>query len=294
MSVLEVAGARLYYEVRGEGPLLVLVPGAKGEAGVYQDLAHDLSGRYRVVTYDRRGFSRSELVGPQDYDNRLATDTEDVRSLITRLTDRPATVFGNSSGAIVALEVLIHYPELVRTVVAHETPAVNLLPNAAKWLDFFEDVYATYRTSGIPDAMQKFAMIFPEVDREMMKLAKDPSNGEYVLTNTMYWMEHELCQYPRVELDVDALAAHADRLVLAGGRESRGHLPYLPNEVLAKNLGLDILELPGGHIGCVARHAEFATELMNALAAGHTTRSLTSADAARPDNHARQRGDAHG
>jgi len=50
MSVLEVAGARLYYEVRDECPLLVLVPGAKGEAGIYQDLAHDLSGEYQVVT----------------------------------------------------------------------------------------------------------------------------------------------------------------------------------------------------------------------------------------------------
>jgi len=194
----------------------------------------------------------------------------------------------------VALEVLIHYPELVRTVVAHETPAVNLLPDAAKWLNFFEGVYAIYHTSGIPDAMQKFATIFLEADRETMGFAKEPSNGEYILTNTTYWMEHELRQCPRVELDVDALAAHADRLVLAGGRESRGHLPYLPNEVLAKNLGLDILELPGGHIGCVARHTEFATELMNALATDHTTRLRTSADAARPDNHARRRGDAHG
>jgi hypothetical protein len=160
---------------------------------------------------------------------------------------------------------------------------VKLLPDAAKWLDFFEDVYATYRTSGIPDAMRKYATIFSEVDRETMGLAKDPSNDEYFLTNTTYWMEHELRQYPRVELDVDTLAAHADQLILAGGRESRGHLPYLPNEALAKSLGLDILELPGGHIGCVARHAEFAAELTNALATDRTSRSRVSADAAGRD-----------
>jgi acetyltransferase/esterase len=66
MSILEAPGARLYYEVRGGGPLLVLVPGAKGEADTYQHLAKELSGRYRVVTYDRRGFSRSTLDGRQD------------------------------------------------------------------------------------------------------------------------------------------------------------------------------------------------------------------------------------
>jgi len=58
--------------------------------------------------------------------------------LIEHLTDKPATLFGNSSGAIVALEVFIHAPERVQTVVAHEPPVVNLLPDAAKWLAFFD------------------------------------------------------------------------------------------------------------------------------------------------------------
>jgi len=85
MSVLEAPGARLYYELRGAGPLLVLVPGASGEANSYRNLADELSARYQVVTYDRRGFSRSQLLGAQDYDQRLATDAGDVRRLIKHL-----------------------------------------------------------------------------------------------------------------------------------------------------------------------------------------------------------------
>jgi acetyltransferase/esterase len=267
MSVLEVPGAQLYYELRGAGPLLVLVPGAKGEAGTYQHLAEALSGRYRVVTYDRRGFSRSQPDGPQDDDQRLACDTDDLRSLIMQLTDRPATVFGNSSGAIVALELLSHYPELVRTVVAHEPPAVNLLPDAAAWRDFFDAVYATYRSSGIPAAMRQFATAFSDADRRALhRQAMRPDNSPYREANATYWMEHELRQYPRVDLDIDALAAHADRLVLAGGRESRGGLAYRTSQALASKLGLDLLELPGGHFGCVTQPAEFASELMAALA----------------------------
>ncbi|MHB8599982.1 MAG: alpha/beta fold hydrolase [Ktedonobacteraceae bacterium] len=77
---------------------------------------------YQVVTYDRRGFSRSHLEGSQDYDHRLSADTDDVRRLIEHLTDKPATVFGNSSGAIVALEVLIHAPDQVQTVAAQLLP----------------------------------------------------------------------------------------------------------------------------------------------------------------------------
>ncbi len=268
MSVLEVVGARLYYEVRGVGPMLVVVPGAKGEADTYRHLAQELSRRYRVVAYDRRGFSRSTLDGPQDYDHRLATDTDDLRSLIAHLSDQPATVFGNSSGAIVALDLLTHHPELVRTVVAHEPPTVNLLPDAATWRDFFDSVYDTYRTSGIPTAMRTFATgAFSDTDRRTMhRQTMQHTNDRYRETNTTYWMEHELRQYPRVDLDLDALAARTGKLVLAAGRESRGHLTYRTSEALAQKLGTDVVELPGGHIGCVTKPAEFATELVDALA----------------------------
>jgi hypothetical protein len=54
--------------------------------------------------------------------------------------------------------------------------------------------------------------------------------------------------------------------VLAAGRESRGHLTYRTTDALADKLGTEVVELPGGHIGCVTQAAEFATELLGALA----------------------------
>src|SRR5258708_21732046 len=131
-----VRGANCFYEVTGFGHSLILTRGAAGVGEVFHPLAHHLSAQYKVVTYDRRGFSRSQLDGPQDYEHRLATDTDDVRRLIEHLTDKPAIVFGNSSGAIVALEVLTHSPDWVQMVVAHEPPVVFLLPDAPKWCAF--------------------------------------------------------------------------------------------------------------------------------------------------------------
>src|SRR3546814_2100127 len=46
---------------------------------------------------------------------------------------------------------------------------------------------------------------------------------KYILGNATYWFEHELRQYPAVDLDLDALKVHADRIVLMAGRESRGY-----------------------------------------------------------------------
>ena len=265
MSILDVPGARLYYETRGGGPLMLLVPGATGTVSGFT-MVNELAAHYTVVTYDRRGFSRSHLDGPQDYDRRLETDADDVRRLIEHVSDEPATIFGSSSGGIVALAVLTHHPSIVRGLVPHEPPAVRLLPDGEQWLDFFYSVYEFYRQSGIEPALTMFREhAFAESDRQVMARARDPKNSEVVRTNASYWFEHELRQYPAVDLELDALRAHADRIVPVAGQESRGYPCYEVTVELGKRLGRDVIELPGGHIGFVTQPAEFARAIHDAL-----------------------------
>ncbi|MDQ3780887.1 MAG: alpha/beta hydrolase [Chloroflexota bacterium] len=266
MSILEVPGARLYYESHGSGPLMLMIPGAAGTAGGFTMVTEYLAAHYTVITYDRRGFSRSQLDGPQDYDRRLETDADDVRRLIEHVSDEPVTVFGSSSGGIVALAVLTHHPSVVRTLVPHEPPAVRQLPDGQAWVDFFASVYDLYGQCGIEPALKMFReRAFAESDRQVMARARDPKNGEVILANATYWFEHELRQYPAVDLDLEALTAHADRIVLAAERESRGYPCYEVNVELEKKLGRDLIELPGGHIGFVTQPAEFAGEFVQAL-----------------------------
>jgi pimeloyl-ACP methyl ester carboxylesterase len=262
-SILEVPGARLYYETHGSGPVMLMVTGASGTADSFRRVTEHLAAHYTVVIYDRRGFSRSQLDGPQNYDHRLETDADDVRRLIEHLSDKPATVFGSSSGGLVALKVLARHPSVVRTLVPHEPPAVRLLADGQKWIDFFFGVYDLYRQSGIEPALKKFReQAFAESDRQAM--ARAPKN-EYTLANATYWFEHELRQYPAVDLDLAALKAHADRIVLTVGRESRGHPTYEVNVELSKKLGRELIDLPGGHVGFLTQPAEFAREFLQTL-----------------------------
>lgn len=261
MSSLDVSGARLYYETHGSGPLLVMIPGASGAADGFRMAATHLAAYYTVLLYDRRGFSRSELDGPQHYDRRLATEADDVRRLIEHVGTGPATVFGASSGAIVALDVLTRHSSAVRTLVPFEPPAVRQLLDGQQWVDFFAEVYELYRRSGIEPALTRFREhAFPESDRQVM--ARAPRNE----ANATYWFEHELRQYPWVDLDLDALHAHANRILLAVGRESRGYPCREVTAELGRKLGRDVLELPGGHVGCMAHPADFTRELREALA----------------------------
>jgi acetyltransferase/esterase len=260
MTVLDVPGAHLYYETHGDGPLMVMIPGASGVSDSFRMVAAHLAECYTVVLYDRRGFSRSQLDGPQDYSHRLPIEAEDVRRLIEHIGNEPATVFGASSGGIVALELLIRHPDVVRTLVPFEPPVVLQLPDGQKWVDFFYEVYDLYRQTGIKPAMERFREhAFPDIDRRVM--AQAPKNE----ANATYWFEHELRQYPAVELDLDALRRHAERIVLAVGREARGYPAHEATVALGRTLGRNAVELPGGHVGCIAQPAEFAGELTNAL-----------------------------
>lgn len=265
MSVLDVPGARLYYETRGSGPLLLMVPGANGNADVFTSVAKHLATYYTVVTYDRRGFSRSQLDGPQDYEHRLATDADDVRLLIEHLSEAPATVFGTSSGAVVALETLTRHPSTIRTLVPYEPAALRQLPDGQEWMDFVYELYDLYRQSGPRPALRKFReYLFTASDRQLMTRAMDLSS-EQVLANATYWFEHELRQYSGVALELAALTAHADRIVPAVGRESRGYPAYEVNVELGARLGCDVIELPGGHAGFAAEPTEFARHFLQAL-----------------------------
>lgn len=91
-GTLAVSGATLYYEVRGSGPLLLMIHGGGGDADKFQFVADNLANQYTVVSYDRRGHSRSSLFN-QTENYRVKTHSDDAHRLLAKLTDEPAYVF---------------------------------------------------------------------------------------------------------------------------------------------------------------------------------------------------------
>lgn len=271
-ETLQVPGATLYYELRGTGPLLLLIPGGNGDAGPYERLANGLVDRYTVVSYDRRGFSRSPLSSPAENARRIETDSADAHHLLTRLADQadgPAYVFGSSSGAIVALDLIVRHPDQIHTLVVHEPPAVTLLPDAEQVLEFLEQVYDTYRNSGVDSAMQKFNAGVGMDNMQLPPGVELPPQLTAMMSriqgNMAFWLECEIRQYPRFVPDVAALKSVSARLVLAGGCDSREQFPYRPNLVLAEQIGSQVVDFPGGHVGYVTHPVEFAEKLCEVL-----------------------------
>jgi pimeloyl-ACP methyl ester carboxylesterase len=145
---VKVAGATLHLEVRGSGPVLLCISGGPTDAGMFAGLGGRLAGRYTVVSYDQRGHSRSKLdAEPQDIP--VALHADDAAAILAAVGDEPAYVYGNSGGGTIGLELVARRPDLVRILVAHEPPLMELLPDAARWRAAFADITATYRTEGV-------------------------------------------------------------------------------------------------------------------------------------------------
>ncbi|WP_214415833.1 alpha/beta fold hydrolase [Sphaerisporangium fuscum] len=268
-DTLRVPGASIYYEVRGGGPVLLMLPGGGGDAAVYDALGDVLAERFTVVTVDPRGYSRSRLDPSEPADQRVETQSEDAYLLLDHLTPsgEDAYVFGGSDGAIVALDLLARHPETPRLVVAHEPPYAKLLPEAEQ--GFFEEVYEIFHTRGLEAAGAHFLAGIGGTMKPLPDPATLPPRAAEMITrlgaNFPVFMEHELRQFTSHVPDVDALAAVSDRVVLAAGRQTRGHLPYRPAAALADRLGIELTEFPGGHSGSTDHPEEFGRLLLDVL-----------------------------
>ncbi|WP_431034578.1 alpha/beta fold hydrolase [Streptomyces sp. P6-2-1] len=260
---LRVPGARLHYEVRGRGPLLVLLPGGGGDAGVYDGFAPLLADAYTVVALDPRGYSRSVLDGPPGTQT-VERQADDVAALVAHLGGGPADVIGGSDGALVGLDLLARRPGLVRRVLAQEPPAFGLLPRAEEHKAFIASVHETFVREGLGPAGARFAAW---AGAGGDRWEPEPALAARLFANGPHFLEHELRSFTSWLPDVEALRGPAaeGRLVLAVGRETRGALCREPALVLASLLGLDPVPLPGGHGGWLAeaeKSAVLVRELM--------------------------------
>ena len=252
---LDVPGARLYYERRGTGPLLLLIGSPMDSTG-FAGLASALADDYTVVTYDPRGIGNSSR---QDLGRDVTPEqqADDVHRLLAALGREPAYVFGSSGGAVVGLALVTAHLGQVRTLVAHEPPVVELLPDSAQVRAQIQDIYDTYRADGADKAMQKFMAhaglgAAPGQKAEAPLWEPSPEQMARMRATTEVFLGHLIRPTTRYRPDIEALRTAPTRIVVAVGATSKGQLANRSARALAAELGTPAVEFPGDHGGFVA------------------------------------------
>ncbi|MFF1451270.1 alpha/beta fold hydrolase [Streptomyces sp. NPDC058274] len=264
---LDVPGARLHYEVRGQGPLVVLC-GAPMGAAAFAPLAELLAVDHTVLTTDPRGIGRSRLDDPtQDSTPQLRAD--DLSRLIARVDAGPAVVLGSSGGAVSALALAETHPEQLHTVIAHEPPLTELLEEREQLRAGTDDFVATYLAGDVMGAWKKFFaqadIDLPEpVMEQMFGGERDPQQ----VADEFRWFAHELRPTAHWQPDIALLGSTTTRLVVGIGADSAGQICDRTSRALATALGVEPTVFPGGHTGFVEAPDAFATRLREVLRAG--------------------------
>ena len=251
-QTMDVPGAHLYYQRQGAGPLLVMIGSPMDNAG-FAGLARALADRYTVVTYDPRGIGHSTREdATQDVTPEQQAD--DVHRLLSALGAEPAHVFGSSGGAVVGLALVTAHPGQVRTLVAHEPPVIELLPDREQVRAQIQDIYDTYRADGADKAMAEFMVQaglgeVPGQEAGAPRWEPSPEQLATMRTSTEMFLGHLLRPTTNYRPDVEALRASPARIVVAAGATSKGQLAHRSAVTLADRLGTPVAVFPGDHAG---------------------------------------------
>jgi pimeloyl-ACP methyl ester carboxylesterase len=263
---LRVDGATIFYRLGGSGPLLLILSGGHGDADAAYGLYNQLIDRYTVVTYDRRGLSRSEIDSPGQK-LTLATHRDDAHRLLAGLTNESAFVFGTSISALIGLDLIARHPRQVRLLVAHEPPAWELLSGSdrASANRLQEEAEEAFRGEGAEAAFKRFVTLaaVDYNDRELDAVVAPPTSEQ--LANLSFFFTYDSPAVRRYRLDLAALRASAERIVPAVGESTRNSAPYKAAEALAAEMGKEVVAFPGGRTGWLLRPKGFAKKLTEIL-----------------------------
>jgi pimeloyl-ACP methyl ester carboxylesterase len=133
MPTLEARGVEIAWTERGEGRPVLLIHETATSGTIWEPLSEALSGRARVIAYDRRGWGSSTV--PDGYQRTTVEEqSEDLVSLVESAAAAPVTLCGAGIGAVIALDLLLRCPELISGAVLIEPALISLVPAATEVL----------------------------------------------------------------------------------------------------------------------------------------------------------------
>jgi pimeloyl-ACP methyl ester carboxylesterase len=238
-------------------------------AADFAPLAHALAVDHTVVTYDPRGLAGSTIDDP-DQDAAPELRADDVAAIIDALGAESADVFGSSGGAVTGLALVTNHPGRVRTLIAHEPPVTELLPDAPEQRAATEDMVETFHRDGPEAAWMKFMANagFDMTDPDGgAPVGPQPSPDEQAkrLADMTRFFDHEMRDTIAYRPDIAALKASSSRVVIGIGADSGSLLTYRTSIALCEQLGSAPVEFPGDHGGFIGAPGEFADRLREVL-----------------------------
>ena len=266
-------GDELYYEVRGQGQPLLMIPPAGGDGWQYSYVADILADEYKVITFDRRANGRSTMNFPQNFE--ISQQSRDAVAVLHAVGETSAFVVGNSSGAVIALDMAKTQPQAIQAVIVHEAPLARLHPQHRKWQRFFAKVYLTaFRLGSYPAAL-RFMLGVQLPLRKLINATSDvnkhrkQSNERYISDKgaTEFLVKQELLPVTNYMPHIELIKENGVKVFIAIGTWALEKKTWYAqaDQILAQQLGCEVVTFPGHHGSFMDMPVEWAAALRSVL-----------------------------
>ncbi|MFC1735720.1 alpha/beta fold hydrolase [Candidatus Hydrogenedentota bacterium] len=150
----EADGARLYYEVAGSGPAVILIPAQSLDTRMWDDQFLAFAESHRVVRYDVRACGQSSGSNEDDF-----SYYDDLKVLMDHLNIDKASLIGVSLGGGIALNFAILHPESVSGLILVDT-YFNAIGHWPQMTPLIQELVSIAKKSG-PEKAKEFWMQLP-------------------------------------------------------------------------------------------------------------------------------------
>ena len=202
-------GVDIYYEVHGEGPDLVLVPGWTFTTEVFEHQISEFSKTYRVITFDPRSHGRSTV---SVEGNNYATSGVDLSKLLSHLGSEQPALVGWSFGCLTTLAYLKHTGlDSASSHMCIDAPPTPMSNVEGDWVEAsLSDMSAIYNalqtSQGHRDLVNWYAdeiMIEGEYTPELSTWIVDQSTSSPPWVAAAYWASGAFSDYMDIAREVD-------------------------------------------------------------------------------------------
>jgi 3-oxoadipate enol-lactonase len=230
MPYAQVGDIKLYYEVHGHGPPVVLIPGLGADTRLFFNVVPLLATLHQVVVVDPRGGGRSDKPAG---DYSIEQMAEDVAGLFGTLGIASADVVGYSMGGKIALQLATGHPELIDHLILGATAARPAVTRRFSRRWFMMDLVSRIPVLRKADGQPSYAF-------EAQRQASKSFDGRRLL--------------PQVKARTLIIRARRDRIVPAS---DAAELQKIPSSSL--------VDLPGGHLTLVMAHGKAFAEAISSF-----------------------------
>lgn len=222
MPTTAINGVNLFWEVLGqEGDPLVFVHGSWGDHYNWNGVVDELSKSFRVLTYDRRGHSKSERPPGQ---GSTEEDVDDLVALVEYLNFVPAHIAGNSGGAAIVLKAAAKRPDIFKSLIVHEPPLFAVLKDVDEAQPMLEvvgnrikavvDLVSTHEYEQAAKLFVETIAFGPGAWKELPEAIK-----QTFIFNAPTFLD-EIRDPSNLEFDIESLSVFHNPALLTNGSES--------------------------------------------------------------------------